>query len=1043
MQPFAPKPVKYSKSVFFSTTKMDAYYLRSVWIVGVIVAAILFLRFVPERRSAINEFRFSEHKAEPAFLLADRTWVDSVLASLTPEQRIAQMIMVAAYSNGNSKNEEEVAELVSKFHIGGLVFFQGSPCNQAILTNRYQAMAKTPLLIAMDAEWGPSMRLDSTVRYPRQMMLGAIDDDRLIFDMGAQIGEQLGRLGVHVNFAPVVDINNNPWNPVIDSRSFGENKINVTRKALFCLFGLSSRGILAVAKHFPGHGDTFTDSHESLPVIAHPRTRLDSLELFPFTELIYNGLPGIMTGHLQVPALDDSRHTPASLSPQVADTLLRKEMGFRGLIFTDALGMKGITNHHKPLETAELAFFAGNDILVMPGDVPGVIAHLAKLICRGKISQNEVDIRCRRILSAKYWAGLNRYKPVDTRNLATDLNKPEYRLLQRKLIESALTVLRNEGRMLPLRRLDTLKLVAVSFGPEEDFTFSGGLDRYAPVTRLHFKCDGMDNTDSLFAELGKYNLAIACIRATDIRSTQSYGINDCMVALMDSVAALIPAVLDLFGNPYTLYRFKNLQKLRALIVSYENSPLVHDISAQLIFGAFGSGGDLPVTPSAWNMGQAGLRLKPLNRLKYTVPLEAGMSEDTLWRIRQIIAIAIQEQAIPGCQVLIARDGKVVMHESFGTHTYGRGPEVHTNDLYDLASITKVAATTLAIMRLKDENCIDVGQKLSAYLPELENTDKNNLLIRDILLHQSGLPAFIPIYPNLLEPIFSRQTLFSNYQSDIYPVKLAPGQFFNRYTRFKSGVVSSFKSSAYPLELASGIFLHRSYLDTVYSSIVRTPLLPKRDYVYSDLGFILFTRLIGSTAQMPMDQYLDSVYYKKLGAYHLLFNPLRKFPAESIAPTEDDMVFRKQLLQGFVHDQRAAMMGGVSGHAGLFGNANDLAKLLQMLLNKGEYGGDVFLKSKTVDQFTGRQLSESTRRGLGFDKPETDPAKPNPVCAEASPSGYGHTGFTGTMCWVDPEYKLVYVFLSNRVHPDASNTKLAEMNIRTDIHQLLYQSILSK
>ena len=1021
---------------------MDRYIFRSALLVGTMIIIVLFFRFVPAEPLNSDQFRLRDTRTDPIFLLSPKGWVDSVLNTLTLEDRIAQMIMVAAYSNNNRKNEEEVLKLVRDNHIGGLVFFQGYPYRQAQLTNLYQSHASTPLFIAMDAEWGLAMRLDSTVRYPKQMMLGAIGDDRLVFDMGGQIARQMKRLGVHINFAPVIDVNNNPDNPVINIRSFGENKTNVTRKALFYMIGLENNGVLAVAKHFPGHGDTYVDSHDELPVINHSMDRLDSLELYPYIELIYNGLSGIMTAHLQVPAIDANTVMPSSLSPLIIDSLLRQALDFKGLIFTDALGMRGITNHFKPVEAAEMALLAGNDILLMPGEVPGVIRSISKMVKRGRISQDEIDKRCRRILAAKYWAGLNEYKPVNLHNLNSDLNKPEYRLLQRKLIESSLTVLQNKFNILPLRHLDTLKVASVVFSTEDDTIFQQTLGLYMPVKKFILRGDGTDNTDSIFNQLRRYNLVIASVHSNNLNLAKNYGISEYTITLVDSIIAGHNVVLDLFANPYMLERFHNLDRLSGLIVSYENAPLVQDLSAQLIFGAIGANGILPVTPEKGTAVSNGIKINSIQRLKFTIPLDAGMDEDTLRKIDDIIAEAIEQQAFPGCQILVARKGKVVLNRTYGNSVYKGNDPVNITDLYDLASVTKIAATTVAMMKLADEKCLDIDQKLSAYLPHLERTNKRDLIIRDILLHQSGLLPFMQFYYSTYEPVFKNQPLISAFFTDANPVKIGPGQYLNRYTRYKNDIVSNRYSGQFPLQVAEKLYITRSWVDTIYNGIANSRLTDRKEYLYSDLGFILFKQLIDTLSQVPFERYLDSVFYRKLGAGRLCFNPLTHFSKSEIAPTEDDQLFRKQLVHGYVHDPRAAMLGGITGHAGLFGNAVDLAKLLQMLLNRGEYGGERFIDAGTVELFTREPLGiNGSRRGLGFDKPEPDITKPGPACVSASPSSFGHTGFTGNMVWVDPEYDMVYVFLSNRVYPDATNNKLSEMNVRTNVQQKLYNAII--
>jgi beta-N-acetylhexosaminidase len=1017
-------------------------YAKLILFAGLLMVMFLFCQFIPSGKIPSKGLEIKDGRTDPGFLQSYGEWVDSVFNSLSIEQRVAQMILVAAYSNNQKENESDVERLVRDQHIGGLVFFQGTPYRQAKLTNYYQSLAATPLLIAMDAEWGLGMRLDSTVAYPHQIMLGAIEDEQLIFDMGSQIAEQLKRLGVHVNFAPVADVNNNPENPVINSRSFGENTESVARKALLYMTGMEKKGVLSVAKHFPGHGDTNVDSHEELPVIYHTRSRIDSIELYPFRVMIQNGLPGIMTGHLKIPSLDPREVLPTSLSELVVDSLLKNSLGFKGLAFTDALGMKGISGHYKPVEAAELALLAGNDILLMPDDVPSVISYIVKQINRGKISQEEIDKRCRKILAAKYWAGLNNYSPVQLSGLDKDLNKAEYELLQRKLIESSLTLVQNRRNILPLRHLDTLKVASVILSEDHDTVFQNTLGYYMPVDRFYVKGDGSDNMDSILNCLKVYNLVIASMHSHDNNSARQYGINDCLIEWLDSLSVRQNVILNLFASPYVLNRMTRTEQLGALLVSYENSPMAQELSAQAIFGAISIHGILPVSVSHWKAFKSLLTAPELGRLKFTIPQEAGMCEDTLLRIDSLVYNAIKEQAIPGCQVLVARKGKIVMNKAYGTHMYNDKQLVSVNDIYDLASITKVAATTQALMRITDEDSIEIDQKLSAYLHYLGNTPLKDINIEDVLLHQSGLISSVQAYFHSLEPVFRNQKLISSTQTATNPVRLSYKQYLNKYTRYKDQIISPQFSEKFPLQIADHMYSLSAWPDTVYDIISKTRLNTKKEYVYSDIGFILLKQLVDSIVHSPMDCYLDSVFYRKLGAGRLCFNPLHHFSRDVIVPTEDDQIFRKQLIHGYVHDPEAAMLGGVSGHAGLFSNAIDLAKLFQMMLNGGEYAAEHFYDPDIVQLFTQVKMGiAGNRRGLGFDKPEPDQSKPSPSCLSASPSSYGQYGFTGTMVWVDPAYDLIYIFLSNRVYPDSNNNKLAEMNIRTNIQQVVYNAIL--
>jgi CubicO group peptidase (beta-lactamase class C family) len=608
----------------------------------------------------------------------------------------------------------------------------------------------------------------------------------------------------------------------------------------------------------------------------------------------------------------------------------------------------------------------------------------------------------------------------------------------------AVTLLSNKHDLLPLRRLDTLKVASVVFSPENDTLFQDMLKLYMPVACFRIKGDTAENTDSIYRELGKYNLIIASIHGNSVSPLYNYGINDQIMKFADSLFTRGNVVLDLFTSPYLMSGFRNIDKLNSLIVSYENSDVVQSMSAQAIFGAIGLSGILPVSCEEWHAVKSGLKLTATDRLGFSIPLAAGMNQDTLDKIDGIIAKAIDFQAIPGCEVLVARNGKVVFNKTYGYQDYSKSRAVKSTDLYDLASVTKVAATTQAVMHLVDERCIGINQKLSAYLPYLEKTNKKDLYIADILLHQAGLQPFIQFFFATEEPVFKNNALIAAGISDNNPIKIGAGQYLNRYTQFKGNIISSTSSSEFPLKIADNMYIYKSWPDTMFQGIAASSLRDKKEYVYSDLGFILLKQMVDSVTGTGFEDLLDSLFYSRLGAASLCFNPLRRFDKNEIAPTEDDLLFRHQLVRGYVHDPRAAMFGGVAGHAGLFGNALDLAKLCEMLLNNGEYAGERYISEKTVDLFTRERLGiKGSRRGLGFDKPEPDITKQSPACLSASSESFGHTGFTGTMIWVDPKYDLVYIFLSNRVYPDALNNRLIEMNVRTDVQQVLYNAIIDK
>jgi beta-glucosidase-like glycosyl hydrolase/CubicO group peptidase (beta-lactamase class C family) len=1003
------------------------------------------VQFVPAENTYPEEFRLPSTRTEPAFLGSPAAWVDSVMQSLSLEEKIAQMLMIAAYSNStknNKKHEEETEKIIRNYNIGGLIFFQGTPVYQAKLTNRYQKISKTPLFIAMDAEWGLAMRLDSSIRYPRQMMLGAIQNEKLIYDMGSQIAWQLKRIGVHINFAPVADINNNAYNPVINSRSFGEDRANVTRKSILYMLGMQDNGIIAVAKHFPGHGDTEIDSHLDLPVIKHNRSRIDSIELFPFKELIYSGISGVMTGHLNVPVLDSSNKVPASLSAAITDTLLKQEMGFKGLVFTDAMNMKGITNYVNPDTAVMKAFLAGNDIILMPADVQNAIKTIKQLIENGTVSADEVDKRCRKILLAKYWAGLNKYQPVELKGLISDLNQPCFELLSRKLIENSLTIVINDGQIMPLQHLDTLKIGSIAMGNAESYDFQQSLRLYAKVDTFHFSINKYNNSDSLFAFASHYNMLVVSVHTDDLRATRNFGIPDTIFTLIDSLCLQKNVILNLFGSPYLLNKMQRLNRLKGLVISYENYMPVQQLSAQLIFGAIPGHAILPVSLSTEYSQGYGISIRDIGRLKYGTPLESDINPAVENGIDSIVSDAINREVMPGCQILAAKNGIVFLHKAYGKPTYRSKQNVKLEDLYDLASVTKVVATVPAIMKLYEEEVVDISKPLSNYLTYLDTTNKKDITIKDILLHKAGLLSWIPFYINTMEPVYPSQNLFSSSLSSAYPFKINGGQYLNRYTCFKKGFYSTKQSPDFPYQVANGIFASKSIHDSIMLAICNSPVEKKARYRYSDLGFILMYKMIEKVTGQTFEEYLNNSFYKRIGTTTLCFNPLRSFSSDQIIPTEEDQYFRKQNIHGYVHDPAAAMLGGISGHAGLFSNANDLGKIMQMFLNEGVYGGDQFFNNETVAYFTSRQSkSDDNRRGLGFDKPETDRNRKSPACQSVSPESYGHSGFTGTYVWVDPSCQLVYVFLSNRIYPDASNNKLVDMNIRTKIQQELYNNFI--
>ncbi len=949
----------------------------------------------------------------PAFLQADKQWVDSVFATLTPDERIAQMMMIAAYSNRNKAFEDSIANVISRYKVGGLVFFQGGPVRQAKLANRYQQLVKVPLLIAMDAEWGIGMRLDSTTKFPYQMSMGGIQDETLIYDMGAEVAYQFKRLGMHINFAPVIDVNNNADNPVINFRSFGENKKNVTRKGIAYMKGMQDHGIMACAKHFPGHGDTDVDSHLSLPQIYYNRRRLDSLELYPFREMMKQGLGSAMVAHLNIPSLDTTSNLPSSLSKPIVTNLLKEELGFKGLVITDAMNMKGVTKFFPDGQADLRAVLAGNDILEFSENVGLAIQLVKEAILKNQITQEEIDARVRKILAAKYWVGLHKYTPVKLKNLHRDLNNSNAEYINRKLSELSVTVLRNHQNALPIRSLDTLKIAALTIGTTSETAFQRMLAKYTPVQNFYLPANAsIEYLRDLKNKLQGYNLIIAGVHDLSARPAGNYGVSPETVVFVKELAKGKKTVLSIFGNAYSLAKFQDLDKLNAVVMAFQESVNAQEVAAEIIMGGASAKGKLPVTVTRQFKATDGQAIHGGIRFKYTSPEEVGLSSQIFTRIDSLVNVAIKAKAIPGAQVLVAKEGNVIYQKSFGYHTYDNKTPVTNTDIYDLASVTKISTSIAALMKLQDEGKFDFNKTVGDYLPEFKGSSKENLVFKEILAHQARLKAWIP---------FWQQTVKKN------------GKF--KWFTFKAD-----SSARFPIKVAQNLYMHRHYTKKIYKQIRNSPLNEKAGYVYSDLSFYLYPVIVQRLTGQKFEDYLEQHFYQPLGAATLTFTPEKHFPKSRIVPTEYDSLFRKQLLHGTVHDEGAAMLGGVSGHAGLFGNANDLAKLMQLYLQKGQVANRRYISEATINTYTGCQFCPTNRRALGFDRINSPYVENGNAAKGASPESFGHSGFTGTFTWVDPKYDLVYVFLSNRVHPTRNNSKLSDLNTRTQVQQIIYDAI---
>jgi len=954
-------------------------------------------------------------KGERPITAAEQNWVDSVMNTLTPDQRLGQLFMVAAYSNKDKKHVQHIDDLVRNYNIGGLMFLQGGPRRQASLTNRYQAEAKVPLLIALDAEWGLDMRLDSSMHFAKEMTLGAMDDDQYVYQMGREIALKMKTLGVQVSFSPVIDVNSNPANPVIGNRSFGENKDQVSKRGIAYIRGLQDHGIIAVAKHFPGHGDTDIDSHVALPVINTDMARLTNIDLYPFQQSFEAGVMGVMVAHLYMPLFDTVRTQATTLSHNLVTGLLKDKMAYKGLVFTDALNMRSVANLYKPGEVDAMALVAGNDVLLFSEDVPIAQQKIREAIAAGRITQEEIDFRVRKILRAKYWAGLNHYRPVNLLTLMQNLNRPLSRTVQQEIYEHAVTVVKNEDKLLPFTRLDTLRIASVTIGSPVGSTYGDMMNKYqsGPVYSVPNRYAVDSTFTRILTQLAPYNTVVVSLHNMNNTPTHSYGIGEGAIKFLQQLQTnkRIKTVVVAMGNAYSL---KYLEGARTLVCGYEDNYPSQLVVPQVLFGALPARGRLPVTVSPALKAGQGIQTADLQRLRYATPESQGLDSRVLSQIDNITLEMAAYAAAPGCQVLVAKNGAVVFDKSYGYQTYDKKSPIDESTLYDLASVTKVAGTLQAVMYLKDQGKLNLDAKLVEYLPELRGTNKQNMTVRDVLLHQAGLKPGIPTWERTVSKGGLKPTFYASARSGDFPNEVVPG--------------------TYSIKTAD---------DSVWTWIQRSTLLPKvrgkYPVEYSDLSFIILKHVCEKLLQQPIEQFLQKAFYQPLGLGTMTFNPLQRFPQTCIAPTENDTYYRHVQLQGTVHDQSAAMVGGISGHAGLFSNANDLAILMQMNLQNGQYGGKRYFQTPVVTEFAKPQLA-GNRRGLGWD--HGTPEKEEGPTSNLSPaSTFGHTGFTGTCVWLDPENKILYIFLSNRVYPDAGNNKLRQYNIRTRIHDVIYKSLL--
>lgn len=941
---------------------------------------ILFLSFV-------FLFCFQSAKAQDADF-----WYEAQLNKMTLDEKIGQLFMVAAYSNRDAAHTAEIDNLILNYHIGGLIFFQNDPLKQAYLTNYYQAQSRVPLMIGIDGEWGLSMRLQNTQKFPYALTLGALTNDSLMYQVGAAIALQCKRLGIHINFAPDVDINTNPKNPVIGFRSFGDNKYRVAQLGAAYSKGMMSEGVLSCAKHFPGHGDVAVDSHHDLPVVDKALSQIDTAELYPFKYAIKEGVAAMMVGHINYPQLDNRPNRSASLSAFIIDTLLKQRMHFEGLVFTDAMNMKGVAKYYSGGVADLEAFKAGNDVILFSDNVVAGISRIKRAISEGSITEKELDQKVLKILKYKQNVGLNQYQPIALNNLEQDLKGDENKILLQSVANQTVAIIKDSKHLLPLH--STKHNVAICIGEAKGSQWSA----YLKANGIHEVIQVEKNTSekSLQALLKKVDHAtqvIVSLHSPKVWSQQNAGYTAVDFRLIQLLAAKKNTIVIGFCNPYAM---QYISGKAAMIAGYEDLDYYHQAALQILFGHLKSSGQLPVK----------IDLSTTNALPALhTASNTSINYETLQSIDGIVAQLIQKKGAPGCRVLALKDGKEIFNKSYGYLNYNKKKAVNDSTIYDIASITKIAATTLAVMKLYDEGKLNLEATLGTYLPQAKGTNKENLVIADILQHRAGLTAWIPFYKETLP--------------------------------FVDSIYCSKSDTAYCIKVADKFFMLKANKDTIYKRVFASAL-ESRTYRYSDLSMILMQLVVEKISGVPLDEYVKNNFYAPMGLQHIGYLPWKTHDLANIAPTQEDRLFRQQEICGYVHDPGAAMLGGVSGHAGVFSTVADLGALMQMLNDGGLYKGKQYISKTTIEKFTAYQRSDS-RRGLGFDKPDFS-GKTSPASTMGSTLMFGHTGFTGTCTWADPKYNLVFVFLSNRICPDEENKELINGNYRTRIQDVLYKAI---
>lgn len=939
------------------------------------------------------------------FILRQEQWVDSIYNELTLNEKIGQLFVPMVFSEDDEQYQTTL-ELIREYNIGGIIFSRGGPIKQSKWLNTFQENSRIPLLVAMDAEWGVGMRLDSVIDFPWAMTLGAIEDLDLIEDLGYRMGQQEKRLGVHLSYGPVLDVNTNPDNPIIGNRSFGESKERVTQRALAYMNGHHRAGILTTGKHFPGHGDTDQDSHLTLPTISLSEKRISEVELYPYRKLIDQGLSAVMVAHLNIPSLVDSI-LPASLSKDVVTKLLREDLDFRGLIVTDALNMKGVTQYASSSVVDKIAFLAGHDMLLISKDIPKGIEVIKDAIKSNEISEDRLAYSVKKILMAKYKVGLHEYLPVDTTNLIDDLNSPENLELNRQALLKAMTLIKNKGNLLPLS--ENQKIGYLKLGDASNDVFVSQLSKYVDIESI-----GIESIAEVLNSSSSFDKLIISHHKSDHSPYVNYRYSDDEIKAVDALSKKFDVVLCSFTSPYSVGALKSPEQIESIILGYQNSDEAQILLADALMGYNEVQGRLPVSPSSFFEVGQGIDLGVTRELPYGNPEKLGFDPIKFKSIDSLAHVAIDSLMTPGMQVIVAKNGKIAYHKSYGYHTYEKKLRVENHHLYDLASLTKLLVSLPLVMMEYEAGNLELDSSLGDMLPGIIPLDKQSITVKALLSHNAGLKSWIPFYRETLDAQENPSSLF----------------------------YSTHYSKQYPFRIAKNLYLLRSYPQKIMETIYDSPLNSSPRYNYSDLGYYILMDYFQRYYGLPFDQIATDFLFEKLHLKRTSYNAFTKYTSEEIVPSEVDTYFRNQTLEGYVHDMGAALMNGVGGHAGLFSNAKEVASIMQVFLRKGVSQWGSFFGEETFDDFNYRYYEHlNNRRAIGFDKKSLDGVLRH-TADSATDGSFGHYGFTGTMAWADPEYDLVFVILTNRTYPTQENRLLIKHRIRPRMHQLVYDAIIN-